>query len=215
MKPMPDENQIARWLDDEMPPPEREAFASRLEASDSLKADIESLRRLRDALRSNIPAGRDVPHADFFNSQIQAQISHGATLVTGVRNRRAQASGWRDWVRLPWLAAAAAVILGILIWQARAPSPAETSFILSSYVPNPAIRAQVIDSTDAGAVVLMLDGLAEIPPAHKIVGFEVHRTETDPEFATTTLYSQRGDVLVVLAKDGAHPPPVRDRPPHG
>lgn len=216
MKPMPDENQVARWLDEEMQPAEREAFASRLKDHESLKADLESLQKLRDALRTNIPAGREVPHADFFNAEIQTRISREPTHDTGARTRRVQAPGWRDWLRLPWLAAtAAAVILGVLIWQTRTPGPANTSLILSSYVPNPGIHAQVIQLPDAGAVVLVLDGLAEIPADHKIVGFEDHQTRTDPQFATTSLYSRGGDVLVELGQDTGHPPHVRNRPPRG
>jgi hypothetical protein len=73
-------------------------------------------------------------------------------------------------------------------------------------VPNPAIQARVYHSQEANATVLMLEGLDEIPAEKTIKGVAVHRTETDTEVATTTLFSESGEVLLVLAKDARNQP---------
>lgn len=218
MKPIPDDSQIVRWVDGEMNEAERLAFESQLESAPDLRAELDSLRKLGDALRKNIPAERELPYADFFNSQIQVRISREDLDVQRGPRQQSGAGGWMGWLRMPWLAAAAAavvVVLGILTWQNQTDDIPDTSSILSSYVPNQDVQAHVVHSEDAGAVVLMLDGLAEIPADRKIVGFHVHRTETDQEIATTTLFSRDGKVLVVLAKDGRNQPQMWDRSPRG
>ena len=53
---------------------EKSAFEASLAADPALRAEIESLTQLGDTLRKTMPDGRELPHADFFNSQIQVRI---------------------------------------------------------------------------------------------------------------------------------------------
>ena len=59
----------------------------------------------------------------------------------------------------------------------------------------------------------MLDGLASMPADRKIVGHTVYRSETDQEVATTTLFSEDGHILLVLAKDGRNQPRLLEHTP--
>jgi hypothetical protein len=61
------------------------------------------------------------------------------------------------------------------------------------------VKAQVIENAEAGATVIMLEGLAPIPADKKVAGFKVHHAESDAEVATTTLFDENGTVLAVVA----------------
>ena len=74
MKTPPDESQIVRWLDGEMTASERSAFDAILSQDPELRAEMDSLSQLGETLRKNLPVERELPHADFFNSQIQVRI---------------------------------------------------------------------------------------------------------------------------------------------
>lgn len=206
MKTPPDETQIVRYLDGMMDAAERADFEKALAADPALHAEVESLRSVTSLVKAHIPAERPVPHADFFNSQIQAEISRDA------RQRAAAGEspgGILGWLRMPWFvtAAAAALALAGFLWM-QPDGGLETTTVMSTYAPNPAIHTHVFHSEEANATVLMLDGLAEIPAEKPIHGVAAHHSETDASVATTTLFSERGDVLLVLALDGRNKPSV-------
>ena len=216
MKTPPDETQIVRFLDGEMDAAEKSAFEARLAADTELCAEIESLSRLSTTLRKNIPAERAVPHADFFNSQIQVRIAQEEIDRARASTAPAATGGWLDWLRSPWLAATATAVVAVMVftmWQNRGVPSSESSLVLSTYAPNPSVQARAFHSDEAQATVLMLDGLATLPADRKIVGQTVYRSETDQEVATTTLFSEDGHVLLVLAKDSRDQPRLLERTP--
>lgn len=208
MNPNPDEQQLARWLDGEMNADERASFEARLQSDPSLRGEADALLGLRDMLQTGFPKIAEVPHADFFNSQIQERI---AQVRTGEKKASAApaaeaAPSLFGWLLRPWLlagAAAACVLLAVTQWQTGAGG---NTVVLSTYAPNAAVKAATYHSTEANATVLMLDGLETMPAEKKIVGYRVHHSETDQAVAMTTLYSDTGDVLMVLAKDGRNQP---------
>lgn len=218
MKPPPDENQIVRFLDGEMDASEKAAFEAMLAENAELRTEIESFGHLGSLLRQHVPAEREVPHADFFNSQIQVRIAQEQMDRARESAKAATASGggWLDWLRTPWFSAAATAAIAVVafvIWQNRTPAEPESSIVLSTYAPNPSVQTRSFHSNEAEATVLMLDGLAELPADRKIVGYRVGHSETDAEVATTTLFSDEGQVLVVLAKDASNQPRILDRTP--
>ena len=216
MKTPPDETQIVRFLDGEMDAAQKSAFEASLAADPALRVEIESLTQLGETLRKDMPAGREVPHADFFNSQIQVRIAQGE--MERARESRAPAAsrGWLDWLRTPWFAAAATAVVALLAfaaWENRGASSSGASLVLSTYVPNPSVQARTYHDDGANATVLLLDGLASLPADRKIVGQRVHHSETDQAVATTTLFSEDGQVLLVLAKDARNQPRLLEHTP--
>jgi anti-sigma factor RsiW len=206
MKTPPDENKIVRYLDGQMEAAERAEYERTLHADAELRAEVETMREISALVKSHVPRERAVPNADFFNSKILAEIERETKHAT---REKPSATGWLDWLRMPWLAgAAAALALAGALWLQRdgGVTAGGESVVLSSYAPNPAIQARVYHSEEANATVLMLEGLDEIPAAKPIKGVAVHRTETDTEVATTTLFSESGEVLLVLAKDARNQP---------
>lgn len=200
MKTPSEDHDLIRWLDGEMNPAERERFAARLEADPELKSEVELMQRLSADLRSSLPAEMPVPYPDFFNSQIQVRIAQ-----EDERPLEPARSTWLDWLRLPsFLAATAAVVMaGFMIWQNQ---PSGDSLVLSTYAPDPAVQARSYHSTEADATVLMLEGLQEMPADRKFISFHIERSETDQETATTTLYGQTGEPVLVVAKDARNQP---------
>lgn len=214
MKTPSDENHdLIRWLDGEMSPNENAAFEAALQNDPQLAAEAESMRRLSATLKAHLPAELPMPHADFFNSQIQVRIAQMEIDEQREQNRRAEsrsaAGGWLSWLRMPWIAtaAAAALVVAGFTWMQMG-SRGGTTAILSSYTPNPTISAEVFHSEEARATVIMLGGLEPMPADHKITGFKVHHAESDAEVATTTFFDEKGSVLLVMATDAKGQPQV-------
>lgn len=204
MKTQSDENHdLIRWLDGEMTAAERSAFEATLQNDPELAAEAESMRQLSASLKTHLPAELPVPHADFFNSQIQVRIAQlEADETRGSRKSADSTAGW-----LSWLAGAAAASFAVagFVWMQTA-SIGGTSTIASTYTPDPAVHAQVFHSAEASATVLMLEGLAPIPAEKKIAGFRVHRAESDAEVTTTTLFDENGQVIAVVSKNAKGQP---------
>ncbi|MDZ4290199.1 MAG: hypothetical protein U0984_19690 [Prosthecobacter sp.] len=204
MKTPTEDHDLIRWLDGEMTAAERERFAARLESDPVLKADAEALLQLGAALRAHLPGEMPLPHADFFNSQIQVRI---AQEDEPARSGAPSRGRWLEWFRLPSFAtalaaAAAVVIAGVMIWQQ---DETGESMVLSTYTPNPGVQARAFHSQEAQATVLMLDGLEAMPADHKIVGYHIQHSEREQDVATT-LYGERGEVVLVVSEDSHHQP---------
>jgi anti-sigma factor RsiW len=199
----PDSNErLHLWLDGRMSDAERAAFEAGLEADPSLREEAKAMEKLRSLLRENAAFGREVPNADFFNSQIQEQITADQRAADRIHDhQRGAGGGWLAWLFKPWAVAgvAAAVALGIFVFRGLSVSP--KTEVTASYAPNPAVTATPYYSEDAAATVLMLDGLDAFPSDREISALRVHHTERDPEFAATTLFDAGGRVLLVMNAD--------------
>ncbi len=207
MKPPSENHDLIRWLDGEMTAAERAAFDAELKADPVLAREAEEMRSLSASLRTHLPADMKVPHADFFNSQIQMRIAQ-----LEMEDARQKPVPFIDSLialfRQPWLAAAsvAAVAVAGFFLLGPAGSDSAHSLILSSYAPGRGVETSTYHDVAADATVLMLDGLDEVPADRKISGISVHRSETEPEVAATTLFDAAGSPLLVISRDAAgHP----------
>jgi anti-sigma factor RsiW len=165
MKTPPDDTDLLRWLDDEMTPLERERIAARLGVEPALRREAESLQALGRSLRDHLPREMAVPHADFFNSQIQVRLAR----ETAGPGRSRGAGSWLAWFQLPRLAVAAALVL-LTVVLVRQP-PGSDSRVLATYTPDPGVHASTHFSEAANATVLLLDGLEEMPAERPLVGY--------------------------------------------
>ena len=204
MKTPPDDQLLARWLDNELSPEERTQFESMLAADPALREEAESMKKLGDALRANVTFEREVPHADFFNSQIQEAVSAEQRAQARSKGGATNATSWFSWLRTPWAFAGAAAVLALGFFLLR--GEAARTEVVSLYAPNTGVQASVSYNEDAGATVLLLEGLEAVPADHNIVGMNVHHSETDTEVATTTLFDENGGVLLVMATDASGKP---------
>jgi anti-sigma factor RsiW len=205
MKTPSEDHDLIRWLDGEMKAAELASFTARLESDPVLKSEAELMQRMSRDMRSSLPAEMPVPFGDFFNSQIQMRISQEES---SMRDAPAARASWLDWFRLPGFATIAAVtaamvIAGVMIYQQ---SPSSASYVLSTYAPNQKVQVNTYHSAEAHATVLMLDGLEDLPADRKVVGYHIERSETEQAVATTTLYGERGEVVLVVSKDARNQP---------
>lgn len=199
-----DEHLLGRWLDGELTPAEQLRFEAMMAADPLLREEAESLRKLGDSLRAHVTMERPVPNADFFNSQIQQRIAEAQRAEERAQVAASPAMSWFGWLRMPWAIAGAACLLTLGVWMLQGDKP--QTQILSLYAPKAGVQATSFHSDDANATVLMLDGLDSIPADKNIVGLTVHHSESDPEVATTTLFGENGEVLLVMTKDAASKP---------
>lgn len=219
MKQPSEDHDLIRWLDGEMTAAESAAFEERLKQDPVLAKDAQELRALSAGIRAHLPATMEVPHADFFNSQIQVRI---AQLESEEARAKAPApSALRalfQWLRQPWLTAAGAVALAVVSFVMLRPGvegSASESSILSSYTPNSSVHARTFHDTDADATVLMLDGLDAVPAERKISGVHAVRSEWEPEVASTTLYDAQGGSLLSISSDALGHPMIWSKSPRG
>lgn len=215
MKPPSENHDLIRWLDGEMTEAERASFEERLKHNPVLAGEARELRSLSEGIRTHLPAEMPVPHADFFNSQIQVRVAQMER--TENRGREGSAFSWLDWLRQPWLAAAGAAALAVLGFFLLRTGDAESgqSLILSSYTPNTQVHARTFHDDSAQATVLMLDGLDDVPADRKISGINVHRSEMEPELAATTLFDVTGSRLLMISRDAAGNPQFWTTTPRG
>jgi anti-sigma factor RsiW len=205
----PDDQLLGRWLDGELTPEEHARFESMMAADPALREEAQSMKKIGEAIRSHVTLEREVPHADFFNSQIQECIAAEHQAEQRAKTGTRAAATWLDWLRAPWAYAAAAAVLAVGFFLLQQPKAAGArTQILSLYAPSSTVKATASYNADAEATVLMIDGLEAIPADRNVAGFNVHHSENDSQMATTTLFDDRGDVLLVMSKDAASRPLV-------
>lgn len=195
-----------RWLDGEMPAEERTAFEQTLASDPGLRAEVDSARHLSQLLKQELPAEMEIPHADFFNSQIQVRL---AQMDQAERRTTATArSGWLEWLRTPWLMGAAAAVVAVLMLRTAGPKAASGSdtLVMSTYAPNPSVVVNAFHSAEAEATVLMLEGLEELPADRKVVGWHLDSGRADPASASTVFSGPSGRVEVVVMRDAQNQP---------
>lgn len=218
MKPHSEDHDLIRWLDAEMNEAERTSFEERLKQDPILAKEAQELRALSIDIRTHLPADMPIPHADFFNSQIQVRISQIET--DEVRAKQGTTASWADllkWLRQPWFAASGAVALTVVsfIFLRTDASVPSKSAILSSYTPNKNVRAHTFHDEAAAATVLMLDGLDAVPAERKISGINVRYSEIDAELASTSLYDEAGNRLFMISRDALGNPMIWTKAPRG
>ncbi|QIF05386.1 hypothetical protein [Roseimicrobium sp. ORNL1] len=208
----PDDQLLGRWLDGELTPEETARFEAMMAADPALREEAQSMKKMGEAIRAHVTMEREVPHADFFNSQIMEHITaeQQAEQRAKTGSKATASAGWLDWLRTPWVYAGAAAVLvaGFFLLQNRPLSTDGHTQILSLYAPSATVKATASYNADADATVLMLDGLEAIPADRNVAGFNVHHSENDAQMATTTLFDDHGGVLLVMSKDAASRPLV-------
>ena len=162
------EELLTLWMDDGLSPEERRELEPYLAKHSELEGEREEYLRLRDELRSVLPAHVEPPYPEFFNTHLMRQIREEESRAAAPAG--GSAPGVWNWMRL-WLvpAAAAAVVAAFLAGKQMGGSsdgplaavPAAESTAVYSSIASVDVRTW--EDHDVGVTVIVLDGLAEIP----------------------------------------------------
>ncbi len=169
MNTRPGEEQFARWIDGTLDAG-GEAFVR--EWARSAPEEFAEWERMRDCRRDLLrvlQAEEEPPASEFFNARIRAGISGSSGRASG-RGRP-----WRG-LWLP-VAASVAVVASFFAGRAMRPAAATPAMLAAAggqsggtdelepvvYVPEVGVSADWMESEDAGAVVIVLEGLDAIP----------------------------------------------------
>ena len=202
------QQQLTRWIDGELEGDELREFEQVVADDPELakaKAEAESLRHL---LRSDRP-DRDIPNADFFNSQIRRRIANESE-DTPSSPAPAPNSGILSWFRSPFTLASAAAVIALGLFALSQlpggrPSTDHTS-VASTYTPDKTIDASDFYSAAADATVIVLDGLSALPDSTELKGQNI--VSADPG-SPGELYNQDSQLAFVILPGADSVPIIR------
>ncbi len=168
MNTNPDETRLALWLDDELSGQDLTDMDAWAAGNPDQLAARDELRSYRALMRENVPASEEPPYPDFFLTKIRQGIRESETAkqkpeVTAVK--RALVPFWRSWL-MPAAACAGMVFAFGIGKQSRNPSvPLAIVPNLSPvvYTPQEGVNAEWFSSNNAGATVIVLQGVSAIP----------------------------------------------------
>ncbi|MFD2255201.1 hypothetical protein ACFSSA_00805 [Luteolibacter algae] len=168
----PDETTLALWLDDELQGPELAEMNLWAQDHPDQLAAREELRAYREMMAGNIPASEEPPFPDFFLSRVNQGIrdlqleEQKAVSLARPSEKRAF---WKSWL-MPAAACAGMVFAfgigrktsdGTSASVAQAPASQVSSPMV--YTPEEGVNAHWFASNQAGAAVIVLEGVTAIP----------------------------------------------------
>lgn len=185
---MPDEETLARWVDDELDAASTATVDAWASAQPEWLARREQARRLTPILRGTLPAAEEPPYADFFNARINREIAREAVPIAPAAPVIAPAAGFWNW----FLPATAVAGMALCFWVGTRVGPAPAAAVAGPeltavdavpvvYTPEKGVKAAYYSSSPADAMVIVLDGVAAIPDS-----FEIPETASVDEPADAT-----------------------------
>ena len=165
-------------------------------------------QQLGQLLRSHLPSHAEPPSAEFFTSQIMAQITPAGPARAEVSARSGFMDIFRRWFA-PLATAAAVLVIGGMIMKRQATGGSREAF---AYTPIANVKATLDFNKDAGATVINLTGLTAIPDAREIKAFNVASTGVVAPGATQRFYAANdpGKLLFVLHATDDGGPQIRE-----
>lgn len=187
MNTTPDDELLARWVDDALDGPSTAEVDTWASARPEWLERREQARQVAPWLRAGLPALEEPPYAEFFNARIAREIARETAGAAGPAYSR-PGRFWR------WFLPATAVAGMMLCFWAgtrmvpapmvEAPNPVPAPLAPYLYTPEKGVTAAYFASGPADAMVIVLDGVAAIPDS-----FEIPETASvrEPDAATADL----------------------------
>ena len=166
MNTNPDETRLALWLDDELVGAElAEMDAWAADKPDQIAAR-EELRAYRAIMVENIPASIEPPYADFFLTRVNQGIRDLQVAEVQAPVAASARSFWKSWL-MPAAACAGMVFAFGIGKQSRESSAGNAAgaqmLVPVVYTPEDGVDAEWFASNNAGATVIVLQGVSAIP----------------------------------------------------
>lgn len=163
MNTNPDETKLALWLDDELTGAELAEMNLWAAGVPEQLAAREELRSYKNMMAGALPASEEPPYPDFFLSRVnqgirELQAATKAPAATAV-------PFWKSWL-MP-VAACAGMVLAFGIGRNTTNSGKPISSLPANspavYTPEEGVDAEWFASSNAGATVIVLQGVTAIP----------------------------------------------------
>lgn len=175
MNEAPDEALLTLWMDGELDGDELARVEAWARDHPELLAERDAVLAMRGHIRENIPASVEPPYPDFFNQRIMHRIDDELARASADRHSGENGNIWQlfsgklyRWLAFP--AATAVMVLcfylGTLTKDGSGQPAAQTIALTAAptiYTPDGDVRAAMFSSEEAGATVIVLEGLEDIP----------------------------------------------------
>lgn len=162
MKPMkPQDENLTRWIDGETDDP------TPSNTPDEWKTHAADARRLGQSLRDHFSATAEVAGPEMFMHQLEHRIDR---LEEQARPKPEGRLLW--WMTRASLAAAAAIVLGVIAFQWGAGSGITAQpALVSTFAPDQSIVVEGGYDPSINAIVLVIEGLDPVYPENEWTGF--------------------------------------------
>jgi hypothetical protein len=162
----PDEATLALWLDDELTGSELDAVEAWAAGQSDQIAIRASVRQWRAMMASAIPSNEEPPYPDFFNHRVIQEIGRLKEKTAGLEKKN---FSWRSWL-VPSAACAGMALAFFAGTRSHrmlevdvtgAPKAIPVDPVI--YTPERGVNAEWFASSEASAMVIVLNGVAAIP----------------------------------------------------
>ena len=193
------EELVTRWIDGELNPEQKLEFKELEESDPDFCANFkESAEDVREVLRSEFNSDEDVPHGDFFNSQIEKRIRQSYVEESQANSVFSAAV---IWIKSPFTWAAASAFCVMLFLSNGKLDQRTSSTVVSTYSPDPSVSIVAGFDEEAGATVIKLEGLERMPDdtdfsVNHIVSYD---RQGPPGFVN--FYNKRDEVVYIMETD--------------
>lgn len=165
MNTNPDETKLALWLDDELTGDDLAAMDAWAAQLPEQLAAREELRSFRKMMAAALPSSEEPPYPDFFLSRVNQGIRDLQAAERTAAPAAASRPFWRSWL-MP-VAACAGMVLAFGIGR-NTTDPGKPLAVVPQvspvvYTPEEGVNAEWFASTNAGATVIVLQGVSAIP----------------------------------------------------
>lgn len=178
MKTKPDDITLTQWMDGELtgePLRDVEAWAAKHPA---LMEERNAVQAMSASIREHVPESIEPPYPDFFNQRILRSIQEKtATHTPSFKKNREKARHFWQWFAMPVAAGAMTVCFYLGTQMKSAPDIPGTQVVVATsttdssvYTPDEAVQADMFTSKDAKAIVIVLEGLEDIPDDLEMAG---------------------------------------------
>ncbi len=179
MKTKPDDITLTRWMDGELDGEPLHRVEAWAQEHPELLAERDAIQAMNASIRTHVPDSIEPPYPDFFNQRILRAIEEDQMATTAPQDvkNRAKSRGFWQWLSLP-IAACAMALCFYLGTQVSDEPPSQNPPVVvttpvhtpSVYTPDGAVQANMFQTADAKAVVILLEGLDDIPDDFEIAG---------------------------------------------
>lgn len=174
MKTQPDETTLTLWMEGELEGDELTRIEAWAQDQPEILAERDAVQAMSADIRGNIPASIEPPYSDFFNQRILRHINDAVIPAAAEQQKGSFFQPFGRWLAIPVAAGVMVVCFYMGTQVGEGPDPTAPVYTVSAaptvYTPDGGVSGAMFNSEDAGATVIVLEGLEDIPDDLEMVG---------------------------------------------